>query len=188
MEHRMTEHRASITIAAPIHQVYALFERFGDYPKFMSYVKDVQFVDGETTRWVVDIAGHHEWTAVNDTWIPDRQIGWRSTEGFRNSGRVEFVALGADRTQVDVTISYDPPAGPLGMAGEVLGIGAAFESALQHDLDAFAAMVETAPHGGLDPNSAAYVLNVQRTTTEAPSPEAEIPVVPGTSRASRDAL
>ncbi len=184
----MTDHSASLTVAAPIHQVYGLFGRFGDYPKFLTYVKDVQFVNEQTTRWVADIAGRHEWTAANDNWIPDRQIGWQSTDGFRNSGRIELLALRADQTQVKVTISYDPPAGPIGMAGEVLGIGATFESALQRDLDAFAAKVAAAPSGGLDPNSSAYVLSNDRTTTEPPGLTEVVPVVPGTSRASRDAL
>lgn len=185
----MADHHASITIAAPVHQVYALFARFGDYPKFMSFVKDVQFIDNQTTRWTVAIAGPHAWTAVNDTWIPDRQIGWHSVDGFRNSGQVEFTALGAERTQVDVTIIYDPPAGPIGLAGELLGIGGAFESALQHDLNAFATMVETAPRGGLDPNSAQYVFSDVRATTEKTPVEGDdVPIVPGTSRASREAL
>lgn len=185
----MPDHRASITIAAPVHQVYALFGRFGDYPKFMSFVKDVQFVDERTTRWTVDIAGPHAWTAVNDMWIPDQQIGWHSIDGFRNSGRVEFTALGAERTQVVVKIDYEPPAGPIGLAGELLGIGAAFEAALQRDLNAFAAIVEAAPRGGLDANSSAYVLSNDRTTTEPPPRgDDDVPIVPGTSRASRKAL
>lgn len=190
----MAEHRASITITAPVHEVYTLFSRFVDYPKFMTYIKEVTFVDENTTSWSVDLAGRHTWTAVNENWIPDKQIGWRSTSGFRNSGRVNFTAVAADRTDVTVTIAYEPPAGPLGTAGELLGIGATFESALRHDLSAFASRVENAPPGVLDPNSAEYVFNPNRTTTDRPvdlgNPTADdtTPIVPGTSRASRNTL
>ena len=190
----MAEHRASITIAAPVHQVYTLFSRFVDYPKFMTYVKEVTFVDEHTTKWSVDLAGRHTWTAVNENWIPDQQIGWRSTSGFRNSGRVNFTAIAADRTDVTMTIAYEPPAGPIGTAGELLGIGSTFEAALRHDLSAFASRVENAPTGALDPNSADYVFNPDRTTTdetldrENPVDDDTSPVVPGTSRASRNAL
>lgn len=185
----MAEHRVSITVAAPVHQVYAVFTRFTDYPKIMSYVKDVSFIDAQTTKWVVDIAGRHAWTAVNEDWVPDRQIGWRSTEGFPNSGRVAFQAIGADRTQIDVTIAYDPPAGPIGTVGELLGIGSTFESALRNDLAAFAAAVEAIPDGALNPNSSAYLFNPNRTTTgDSTIVDDDAPVVPGTSRASRTIL
>jgi uncharacterized membrane protein len=32
-------HMATITVNAPIHQVYELFTHFNDYPKFMTYVR-----------------------------------------------------------------------------------------------------------------------------------------------------
>lgn len=178
----MAQHRAGVTIAAPIHQVYALFSRFSDYPKFMSYVKEVTSVDERTTEWVVDIAGRHAWTAVNEDWIPDRQIGWRSTVGFRNSGRVVFAQLEPRRTSVELTIDYEPPVGPLGGVGEVLGIGATFERALQHDLDRLAAAIEAAPSGALDLNSAEYVFNPDPTDAVIEERDPQAPVVPGTSR------
>ena len=178
----MAQHRVAVTIGAPVHQVYALFSRFAEYPKFMSYVKNVTFVDERTTEWVVDIAGRHTWTAINEDWIPDRQIGWRSTAGFRNSGRVTFSVLEPRRTSVEVTIDYEPPVGPLGGVGEVLGIGASFEKALQHDLDALAAAIEQAPAGALDLNSAEYVFSESRTNVPLDERDPQAPVVPGTSR------
>lgn len=203
----MAEHRASVTVGAPLHQVYELFTHFNDYPKFMTHVKEVTYLDAERSHWVADLAGPHEWDAVNEHWIPDRQIGWRSTSGLVNSGRVSFTPLNAGRTSIEASISYTPPAGVLGVLGELLGAGGVFEKRLQRDLTHFARMVEEAPPGSLDPTSSSYLFHSESaaatgTTTHAQDETmgmgddfadddlakstsrvtAEEPRVPGTSR------
>ena len=127
---RMTEHGASVTVDAPIHEVYALFTHFNDFPKFMSFVKEVTYYDEQRSHWVADVVGRHEWDAVNENWIEDRQIGWRSTNGLENAGRVTFEALGPNETLVNVFIRYNPPAGVLGDVGENLGVGSRFDKVL----------------------------------------------------------
>ncbi|MBC5811363.1 MAG: SRPBCC family protein [Candidatus Eremiobacteraeota bacterium] len=153
----MFEHRASVRVPASSHQVYEMFSHFNDFPKFMSYVKEVTYRDDRTSHWVAEIAGTHEWTAVNENWSPDRRIGWRSTEGLKNEGSVTFEDRGPGETQLEVVVRYDPPAGILGDAGEKLGVGAEFERRLQHDLNRFAEMVRSAPAGALDPASSSYL-------------------------------
>ena len=39
----MAEHHVSVTVNAPLHQVYTLFTHFNDFPKFMSFVKEVTY-------------------------------------------------------------------------------------------------------------------------------------------------
>ena len=153
----MAEHKASTVVDAPVAQVYALFSHFNDFPKFMSYVKEVTYKDMNTSHWVANVAGDHAWDAVNEGWLPNKQIGWRSTSGLENSGVVTFEELGVDSTRVTAHISYDPPAGVLGDAAEKLGVGAHFEHRLQEDLDHFAKMVADAPAGALDPQSSSYL-------------------------------
>ena len=155
----MAEHTASVTVHAPANQVYQLFSHFNDFPKFMSYVKEVTYYDTQRSHWVADIVGHHEWDAINENWVENRQIGWRSTDGLENAGRVAFDDLGEGNTQVSVTVTYNPPAGFLGDIGEALGAGKRFETAMQRDLDHFARMVEEAPEGALDPNSSHYLFH-----------------------------
>ncbi len=155
----MAEHSAAVTINAPVHQVYELYTHFNDYPKFMTFVKEVTYLDDVRSHWVVDVVGKHEWDAVNDGWIADQQIGWRSIDGLTNSGRVRFEAIGAGSTRLTVEVSYEPPAGFLGQIGEALGAGGQFERRLQHDLQHFAAMVEEAPSGALDPASSSYLFH-----------------------------
>lgn len=154
-----TTHHASVRIDAPVHQVYALFSHFNDFPRFMSFVKEVTYMDDQHSHWVADVVGHHEWDAVNQEWIPDRQIGWRSTSGFDNFGKVTFEPEGPSQTKVDVSIHYQPPAGVLGDIGEHMGAGSRFDHMLQHDLDNFAQMVHAAPPGALDSNSSNYLFH-----------------------------
>lgn len=155
----MAEHHAFIAINTPINQVYTLFTHFNDFPKFMSFIKEVTYYDDRRSHWVAQILGRHEWDAVNENWIENRQIGWRSTSGLENSGKVTFLATSPNQTQVDVFIHYTPPAGILGELGGKLGGDSQFEAALQNDLNHFARMVELAPPGTLDPMSSHYLFH-----------------------------
>jgi len=156
---RMAEHHAAITVAAPLQQVYGLFTHFNDFPKFMSFVKEVTYYDNQRSHWVAEVVGRHEWDAVNEDWVEGRQIGWHSTNGLENYGRVTFQPVGTNQTQVDVYIAYNPPAGVLGDVGENLGAGSRFDAVLQHDLDNFARMVDNAPPGALDPTASNYLFH-----------------------------
>jgi uncharacterized membrane protein len=153
------EHHATVTVNAPVHQVYSLFSHFNDFPKFMSFVKEVTYSDNQHSHWVAEVAGRHEWDAVNENWVPDQQIGWRSTNGLDNYGKVTFSPSGSNQTTVDVFVSYNPPAGIIGEIGEKLGTGSRFETALQNDLTHFARMVDEAPAGALEPSSSNYLFH-----------------------------
>jgi uncharacterized membrane protein len=171
MTQNMVEHHAAVTVDAPLHQVYTLFSHFNDFPKFMSFVKEVTYYDDQRSHWVANVSGQHEWDAVNEDWIPDRQIGWRAINGLNNYGRVIFQPASAQQTHLDVYVNYQPPAGVLGSIGERMGVGKHFDDVLQKDLNHFAEMVHQAPANALDPNSSAYLFHnesaaSQGTTTE----------------------
>ena len=155
----MATHTASVTINAPVHQVYTLFSHFNDFPKFMTFVKEVTYYDNERSHWVAEVVGRHEWDAENENWIPDKQIGWRSTNGLTNNGAVTFEPAGDSATNVKVTVNVDPPAGVLGDLVESLGAGKKFETELQNDLTNFAQMVAQSPSGALDPESSSYLFH-----------------------------
>jgi hypothetical protein len=155
----MIDHSASVTIKAPVHQAYELFTHFDDFPKFMSFIREVTYYDDQRSHWVVQVINQYEWDAVKEDWLPDQQIGWRSTRGLHNSGKVKFRSLGPESTIIDVYIQYIPPKGLLGQLGETIGISSYFEAILQKDLDNFARMVELAPTGALDPMSSHYLFH-----------------------------
>ena len=152
-------HHASVVVDAPIHQVYSMFTHFNDFPKFMSFVKEVTYYDDQRSHWVAEVAGRREWDAVNENWVPDRQVGWHSTNGTENFGKVTFQPTSNYQTQVDVYVNYNPPAGVLGDVAENLGVGSRFDKVLQDDLNNFARMVDQASPGALDPNSSNYLFH-----------------------------
>ena len=152
-------HGATVTVNAPSFQVFQLFSHFNDFPKFMSYIKEVTYKDTQTSHWVADVVGTREWDAVNENWIDGKQIGWRSIDGLQNHGVVTFEPVGDSQTKVQVTLTYTPPAGMLGDVGEKMGVGGRFEQELQADLDNFAKLVAQTPSGALDPESSSYLFH-----------------------------
>lgn len=169
----MAEHQASVVVNAPVEQVYPMFTHFNDFPKFMSFVKEVTYYDDQTSHWVVDVAGRHEWDAVNTDWIPNQQIGWESTRGRENRGLVTFKPLGPGQTRVTVEVWYNPPGGVVGDIGEKLGAGDRFDHALQKDLNHFARMVEEAPPGARDPESSNYLFHRHSAASRAQTTDAQ---------------
>ena len=159
MQHKYTEHHASVIVNASVHQVYNLFTHFNDFPKFMSFVKEVTYYDDQKSHWVADIIGQHKWDAINEEWIPDQQIGWHSISGLDNFGKVTFTANNVMQTTINVWINYKPPIGIIGEVGEKLLAGERFQQALQNDLTHFARMVDEAPVGALDPHSSSYLFH-----------------------------
>jgi uncharacterized membrane protein len=135
------ENRGSTIVAAPVDRVYELFTYFHHYPEFMRHVKGVSYYDDQNTHWAVDVAGRHEWDAINEGWQRNSRIGWRATGGLRNSGEVLFQSLGSEATCVFVRLKYDPPGGAAGRFAAVVGGGRVVERALQQDLDRFAEVI-----------------------------------------------
>jgi hypothetical protein len=109
---------------------------------------------------VVQITGTHEWDAINEKWIADRQIGWHSISGLENTGLVTFQQTGPDQTLVSVFLSFNPPGGAPGRLIEALR-AESFDKALQEDMHRFARMVEETPSGKLDPMSSNYLFNTE---------------------------
>jgi hypothetical protein len=155
----MTEQQATVTVQAPVHQVYSLFTHFGDFPKFMHFVREITTIDAQRTHWVVHVLYDYQWTALHEDWIPDQQIGWRSVSGLQNTGRVKFRPLGPQRTMVSVYISYAPPTGPLGALVDHFSASAYFAEVLHQDLENFVHMVEQTPPGVLDPMASHYLFH-----------------------------
>ena len=116
----------SVTIQAPVSQVFAFWRNFQNLARFMKNVKSVEVIDQLKSHWVVEgPAGTVEWDAEIINEEPDRLISWRSLPGaeVNNTGTVQFrEAPGARGTEVRVILEYLPPAGKVGLAlAKVLG-------------------------------------------------------------------
>jgi uncharacterized membrane protein len=148
------EEEKSIYIAAPPEEVFRLWNDYGNFPRFMSMVEQVQPLGDDRSHWVVKgPAGKRvEWDAVITERVPGRLLAWRSEPGgaVDHAGRVQFTPA-ASGTRVTVRMSYRPPGGRLGHAVASL-FGRNPEQEMDADLQRMKTFIEDgASMGGLRP-------------------------------------
>ena len=128
----------SIDVEVPVSAAYDQWTQFEEFPKFMEGVVAVRQLDDRHVRWVAEIAGERqEWDAEIVEQEPDRVIAWRSTNGLRNSGRVEFLPID-DGTRVTIAMEYEPE-GIKETVGAAIGLDGA---QVAGDLERFKDLVE----------------------------------------------
>lgn len=123
---RVVRLNRSIYVKAPIDLAFDFVSRFGEYPKFMSYVQDVQVNEDGGVHWTVGAPGRIplEWDASITSLIPHQEVSWATRPGsmIRHEGRIGLYALSAARTRMDVELTFAPPVGVVGMAvAHILG-------------------------------------------------------------------
>jgi hypothetical protein len=105
----------------------------------MSGVESVTRLSGDRLKWVAHLAGvHRTWEARVLEQVPDRRVSWASTEGATNSGTVEFRDLGGNRTELALTLEYQP-AGVVEKVGNLLHV---VGRQAEHDLKKFKEFIE----------------------------------------------
>ncbi len=130
----------SINVNVPLSQAYNQWTQFEEFPHFLEGVKEVKQLDDKSLHWKAEIAGKsEEWIAEITEQIPDQRIAWRSTQGAKNSGAVNFSAQGTDQTEVTLKVDYQPE-GMLENLGDLLGLVSARVSG---DLTRFKDFIET---------------------------------------------
>jgi uncharacterized membrane protein len=117
----------SLLVNAPAEQVWELWSNFENFPRFMAHIREVRKLDEGRSHWVaVGPAGVSvEWDAAVTDWVPNQFIGWTSVEGsaIETSGQVRLRSISEKETQIDVQLSYKPPAGAAGHAlASLLGV------------------------------------------------------------------
>ena len=143
---RAVEYRKSITVRATPEEVYELWGRGENFPRFMAHVEEVRDLGGDRTLWTAVGPGgtRVSWIAVVTDREPGRRIAWRSESGstVENAGVVRFSPVGdGSATRVDIQLSYNPPAGFLGDVVASL-FGKDPKSAMDEDLVRFQTLVE----------------------------------------------
>ncbi len=130
----------TITVNVPLSQAYSQWTQFEEFPHFMEGVKEVKQLDDKSLHWKAEIAGKsEEWNAEITEQIPDQRIAWRSTSGAKNSGEVNFSAQGADQTEVNLEVEYEPE-GMVENLGDMVGLVSA---RIFGDLNRFKEFIET---------------------------------------------
>lgn len=130
------EFRKGIRINAPVEEVFAFWQNYDNFPRFMSHLKQVRDMGDGKSHWVAsgpaDVSV--EWDAQVTEMRPNRVIAWESVPGSEvyNAGRVRFEPV-EGATRVDVFMTYNPPGGVAGHAiAQLFGVDP--KSAMDDDL------------------------------------------------------
>jgi uncharacterized membrane protein len=146
----------SIDVEAPVDVVFALWSNFENFPHFMENVKEIKIINPGVSHWkVAGPAGTMvEWDA-EITWAEeDRVIAWKSLPGsaVASAGIVKFQENADGTTNVDIQMSYNPPAGAVGHAVATI-FGADPKTQMDTDLMRMKSLLETGelPHDAAQP-------------------------------------
>ncbi|MBV9870066.1 MAG: SRPBCC family protein [Frankiaceae bacterium] len=139
--------RKSITIGRSPGEVYAYWRQLENLPRFMRHLEEVDELDERRSHWVATapMGMRVEWDAEITNDIEDTEISWRSVadSAVRHEGTVRFVpAPGGRGTEVHVELTYQPPAGPVGVAIAKL-TGEEPEQQISEDLRRLKQVLET---------------------------------------------
>jgi uncharacterized membrane protein len=136
-----------VTVNRNIHDVYAFWKDFENFPRFMRHLDSVHRTGDRRSRWRArGPAGMKvEWEAETLEDRADEWIAWQSLPGSRveNSGSVRFSnAPGARGTEVRVQLQYTPPGGAFGR-GLAWLFGEEPDIQVKDDLRRFKQLMET---------------------------------------------
>jgi uncharacterized membrane protein len=150
---RAVDFHKTITVRAPIADVYAFFSNIENFPRLMAHVREVRKTGERRYHWVA--AGPAgipiSWDGEISAQEPEKLLAWRSLPGavVRNAGIARFEPNPDGSTRLDIRMSYNPPAGTLGHLVASL-FGADPKHAMDEDLVRFQSILEqgkTTAHG-----------------------------------------
>jgi uncharacterized membrane protein len=141
----------TITIAAPVQEVFDFWTHHENFPRFMSNVREVRKVGEARYHWVVaGPAGVSvEWEAEITKLVPNESITFKSLPGsaVEQTGTIHFKPISEGDTCIDIKLSYNPPAGAIGHLVARL-FGADPKAEMDEDLMRMKSFIETGqvPH------------------------------------------
>ncbi len=144
----------SITIDAPLEEVYRLWTNYANFPRFMRNVRRVEDLGNGRSAWTVagPLGTPIRFTAVVTQQQVNELFAWRSEAdaSVAHAGTVRFQPTAEGATRVDIRITYAPPAGVTGHAIASL-FGVDPKTDMDEDLVRMKSFLET----GLRPDDAA---------------------------------
>jgi uncharacterized membrane protein len=138
--------RTSMKVDKPRQEVYQFWRRLENLPRFMKHLLAVKEIDGRRSHWEAVLPGSIatlKWDAEIVKETPDQLIGWQSVANsmIENAGKVEFRDAPDGGTELDIIISYRPPAGDLG-AGIARLLNPIFRKVVTDDVKNFKYYIE----------------------------------------------
>jgi uncharacterized membrane protein len=99
----------SVDVALPIKEVYNLWTRFEDWPRFMHRIESVEQIDDATVAFESKFWGiRKRFKAQIVEQKPDEKIEWDVTDGVAHTGVVTFHSLSDRLTRIDITVDIEP--------------------------------------------------------------------------------
>jgi uncharacterized membrane protein len=154
---RAVEVQKHLMIDAPVQAVWALWEDYESFPRFMTNVREVRRSQGGRSHWTVTgpLGTRLSWDAEETRRVPNELLAWTSLPGaaVQHAGVVRLEPVGGDRTRVEVTLSYNPVAGGAGHAVASV-LGADPKKRLDEDLLRMKTLLEKGrpPHDAAKPD------------------------------------
>jgi uncharacterized membrane protein/osmotically-inducible protein OsmY len=144
--HRAVDIQKTITIAAPVEQVFEFWNNDENFPRFMTNVREVKQLEEGRSRWLVagPMGISMKWEAVITEKRSNEVLAWKSVPGsiVHHAGAVHFRPNSQGGTEVDIKMSYRPFAGALGHVVALL-FGSDPKSRMDEDLMRTKALIET---------------------------------------------
>lgn len=98
----------TIEVEADIRQAYDMWTAFEDFPEFMEVVERIDLITEDSLHWVAVVEDEIiEWDADVIEHVPGQSVSWRALDG-RETGKVTFEKIGANKTRVHYQLDYDP--------------------------------------------------------------------------------
>lgn len=142
---RVIDFHKTITINRPAEEVFNFWANYENFPRFMAHVKEVKDHGNGQSHWVVEgPAGTTvEWDATLTKVVPNRVLAWKSLPGaiVGHAGIIHFTPTSEGGTQVDIQMTYHPPAGAIGHAAASL-FGSNPKQTMDQDLVRFKSLLE----------------------------------------------
>jgi uncharacterized membrane protein len=144
---RSIDIQKTITLDAPVDAVFAFWNHYENFPRFMSHVLDVRSgpVAGQSHWTVAGPAGTSVSFDAEVTRLIDNQVlAWKTVEGaaVAHAGIINFEPMPDLRTRVNIRMTYNPPGGWLGH-GIATAFGVDPKSSMDADLVRMKTLVET---------------------------------------------
>ncbi|WEK34383.1 MAG: DUF2892 domain-containing protein [Candidatus Pseudobacter hemicellulosilyticus] len=138
--------RASLLINKSRYELYQFWRRLENLPLFMRHLASVREIDDRHSRWEAIVPGNLgriRWNAEIVKDEPGRLIGWQSISGsgIETAGKVEFFDAEDGTTELQVIITYRPPAGDIGVSIASI-LNPLFRKLIERDIHQFKEHIE----------------------------------------------
>jgi uncharacterized membrane protein len=145
MHSRAVNIRTCFIVRAPKNLVYESWRNLEKLPRFLKHIKKIKVQDELHSRWILKTPGRVpavEWNAEIIDQEEGRELSWRSLPGSKieTAGKINFSDT-TGGTEVNVTISYRPPAGYIGAAAATV-INPWLRKMVEEDLYRFKKYIE----------------------------------------------